>query len=535
MLQYFFGSPDVVDIEPYVDVEKGGEVTLSDLQAFVDDIRNRTFEKKTPLFAYNHKVSPDELFTLEPKEDGSLDILAIHNSLEPTRNPSLEDKEKLSGLILALYAVKNRSLSVPPWAFQQLNPDIQRIITVPYGFKLISFKAFHESFVERVRLPPTLWQIGNNAFEKCGKLKTVELPDSLMEIGQSAFKECASLEKVTLLPNRAPKLKSIQTKTFEDCGALISVQLPAGLWAIQMDAFKNCKKLEAVELPTTLKNLYERAFSDSGLKSIILPESIQEIKHQVFLRCNSLERAAGTHVKKIEVQAFMFCFNLQKVNFPMVEKIGSHAFDGCKALKETGMMPKLKEIGPHAFYNTGFEKLELANDVETIMSNAFESCEKMTYVKLPLKLTKVYSETFLNCTALRVVDAGDTEIHAISREAFKGCISLKTVTFPKFLREIESGAFQGCSSLKTIQLPKSLKRIGKQAFESCTSLKEVTIPGGSLRYVTIEATAFRSTPYNENPRKDTTLLGTPPRITRSLASATVVILILLWYAQYRKK
>ena len=54
--------------------------------------------------------------------------------------------------------------------------------------------------------------------------------------------------------------------------------------------FENCEKLEVVEIPTTLENIKNYAFSGcKALKIINLPEGLKTIESEAFKDCKSLE------------------------------------------------------------------------------------------------------------------------------------------------------------------------------------------------------------------------------------------------------
>ena len=63
--------------------------------------------------------------------------------------------------------------------------------------------------------------------------------------------------------------------------------------------------------------------------------------------------------------------------------------------------------------------------------------------------------------------------------SFANCYSLEEVDFP-ILTSLERYAFEGCSSLKKITLPNTLSQINVSSFAGCTSLEEIVIPAGSI-------------------------------------------------------
>ncbi len=73
-------------------------------------------------------------------------------------------------------------------------------------------------------------------------------------------------------------------------------------------------------------------------------------------------------------------------------------------------------------------------------------------------------------------DGDEYPVVGISREAFKNCTSLTTITFPNSLQQIGGSAFEGCSNLTSVEIPNTVTRISESAFVNCTSLESVTLP-----------------------------------------------------------
>ncbi|MBD5438124.1 MAG: leucine-rich repeat protein [Treponema sp.] len=69
---------------------------------------------------------------------------------------------------------------------------------------------------------------------------------------------------------------------------------------------------------------------------------------------------------------------------------------------------------------------------------------------------------------------GVTEIES---EAFKRCISLKSIRIPDGVTSIGNQAFSDCTSLSSVTLPVSVTQIKYKAFGDCTSLKTVYYAG----------------------------------------------------------
>lgn len=78
------------------------------------------------------------------------------------------------------------------------------------------------------------------------------------------------------------------------------------------------------------------------------------------------------------------------------------------------------------------------------------------------------------------------EIRVIEDEAFADCNNLTSVTFHpndnKPVWEIKGNAFRGCVSLKSITIPASVSKIETSAFQGCTNLESIVVEEGNSTY-----------------------------------------------------
>ncbi len=73
-------------------------------------------------------------------------------------------------------------------------------------------------------------------------------------------------------------------------------------------------------------------------------------------------------------------------------------------------------------------------------------------------------------------DGRKLEVHAIGKEAFRGCKVLTSIVIPPSVTCIDDNAFFGCPKLASISIPNGVTKIGDNAFFFCPSLVSVTIP-----------------------------------------------------------
>jgi hypothetical protein len=79
--------------------------------------------------------------------------------------------------------------------------------------------------LEKVELPVTLTQIGDDAFGKCASLKSMVLPNAVAELGSSSFSGCSSLSEIEL----SNSLKTIGRGAFEGCALLTTIRSNAAV------------------------------------------------------------------------------------------------------------------------------------------------------------------------------------------------------------------------------------------------------------------------------------------------------------------
>lgn len=129
--------------------------------------------------------------------------------------------------------------------------------------------------------------IGEYAFSGCGKLKEALLPKNLQYIYEGAFMQSA-LESISF----SEGLLNIWSRAFYDCTNLKSVSFTTyDLSEIGVEAFMNTTSLEVLSLPySDCLYIYERAFSNSGIKELSIPYCIDTDLwyNEIFKDCPNL-------------------------------------------------------------------------------------------------------------------------------------------------------------------------------------------------------------------------------------------------------
>lgn len=71
----------------------------------------------------------------------------------------------------------------------------------------------------------------------------------------------------------------------------------------------------------------------------------------------------------------------------------------------------------------------------------------------------------------------DNILYGIKDGIFESKYSMKELTVPTGVKEIDKYAFVGCENLEVVELPDTLESIGELSFLSCRKLEYIKIPG----------------------------------------------------------
>lgn len=177
-----------------------------------------------------------------------------------------------------------------------------------------------------------------------------------------------------------------------------------------------------------------------------------------------------THIRG----AFKDCSGLISVEIPnSVQEIGQNAFSGCKNLTSITIPENVEEIGNNAFAGCkSLTSIEIPEKVEEIGDNAFAGCKNLTYVELPENVKKINSFTFAGCENLDSVEIPEV-VEEIGPFAFAGCENLYSIEIPDSVKKIGDNAFTECKELYSVVIPSDIEEIGDNIFKNCSKLTEV--------------------------------------------------------------
>ncbi|MHC1684381.1 MAG: leucine-rich repeat protein [Clostridiaceae bacterium] len=397
-------------------------------------------------------------------------------------------------------------------------------VIIPDGVTIIGFAAFTEtSSLQSIKIPSSVTTIGGCAFFRSG-IKNITIPQGVKNIEIKAFGS-SSLRSITI----SDSVTSIADYAFENCVSLSSVTIPEGVKEIGDCAFSHCSSLTSITIPRSINNLSSFLFSNSGLRSITIPDSITYIQHGVFSSCNNLKSMTiPDSVTKMDYGTFNGYNGIVYVNSERVKQLAlDSGLEASRIILNGTNSIKVKSIELDKKNLTIVKGQTIALTANVLPDNAVN--KEVNWSSGDINVATVdkngsitgikQGETIITCiakdgsgikatcivTVTDIIDELDfgfdvvtgtitsysgpdgvlvipgaiqgVTVKHIGKRAFSNC-SNSQITIPSSVTSIEDYAFLNCKKLTEIKIPRSVTVIENRAFMSCTNLKEIIIPEG---------------------------------------------------------
>ena len=377
--------------------------------------------------------------------------------------------------------------------------------------------------IERVVfLGNNIKSVGSLAFNRCNNLESVDFSEGITSFDPHTFAYCPKLKSISF-PSTAVSIGKTRDGRFisiaRNCPALESITVAEGNPVYRVES--GCLIERATNtlllgtknavIPSSVTKIANSAFIGSGIESVNIHANIESIGHSAFSGCKSLTELTFENGKLTVIGASLYTI-----------------FGGCTSLERVVLPENLTAIQGYAFQScTALKEVVFGNNMQTISGYAFDNCNNLTVCNIPASVTSISPTAFSAATiAAMTIDADNpvyfkdnnciieretnkliagadyavipdyvtfigsyafekrnfesitipANVTGIGAYAFRGCASLKTVTFEgeSKLEAIGEHAFDNCTSLASIMLPLGLRAIGSSAFYQCSALTSVT-------------------------------------------------------------
>ncbi len=197
-------------------------------------------------------------------------------------------------------------------------------------------------------------RVGNNAFLNCRNLRNLYLPDSVTTIEDTILAGCKRLEALT-----------VPFIGYTDADQNSEKSVLGGFFGWDENAmdgtiqYYDGTEYKNYLIPDTLKTVFV-------LCQINVPQG-------AFYNCDFIENVSIIKGRTLGDQAFQRCRNLKSVRLPDdMEEIGYQAFGNCEKLETVNLPGSTRKIGDGAFYGCALlDRIAVPETVDEIASNAF--------------------------------------------------------------------------------------------------------------------------------------------------------------------
>lgn len=341
-----------------------------------------------------------------------------------------------------------------------------------------------------VTIPEGVTKINSLAFQACKDVTSVDLND-VTEIGDNAFSGCTGLTTFD-----TGKVSELNKGILSGCTGLTKIILGENISIDNIDgeAFKGCDSLTAFDVDASNETLTAR---DGVLYNKSTDASVNMdtlIKWPIAKPLTDLPRSGDIpNLKTIGISAFQNC-TFDKIIVPdYITLIKKYAFKGCENLKEIELGKSVAEIEGEIISDTKVETVTIGETLTPlgISAQSLVGCRSLKDIKVDSNNTSMESDNGILVTKgktaiLRCPQAYEFDNHkyevasnykVLYNYAFKDCLNLHEITFPKELTAINEMAFAGDTNLTTICCSTGtyITNIASNAFSGCVNAENLKI------------------------------------------------------------
>ena len=274
--------------------------------------------------------------------------------------------------------------------------------------------------LEHMELPPNLRVIGDYCFALCESLRELKIPSSVVSLGESFIVGCESLYCIELLSPQPPRVSEAAI----DLYYLSWIFVPEGSVQTYRDDESWNAYSGRIYTRREVEDSPEIAFADPEVKEVCvrnwdcdgngeLSQLEASIVERLGRRFNQNVQITSfdelrffTGLTLLENQSFFGCKALRSIILPdHIEELPSNAFSGCSSLQSVHLPSVLLSIGNSAFSNCeSLETLELPEPLVTIGANAFYNCSRLRQITVPEHVESIGRYAFRDDSALEDIE-----------------------------------------------------------------------------------------------------------------------------------
>lgn len=260
-------------------------------------------------------------------------------------------------------------------------------------------------YVKSIVIGDGITKIDNQEFSGYESVTSVSIADSVKEICYDSFRYCSSLKKIKLPKN----LEIIGPDAFNNCTSLEEITIPASVYFIDRVPFRGSENIKSYNVDSSNKNftsvngvLYNkqkttivRYPSSSTATEFTIGKDVKEIYNGAFEGSKNIKKfkVEKGNTNFVTVNGVLYSKALTRlIAYPpadssvtefavpqSVTSIDLGAFSQSKYLKKVYILPEIKGIKMHTFYNcSNLEEVYFSKTINYVSENAFDKCNVKT-------------------------------------------------------------------------------------------------------------------------------------------------------------
>lgn len=210
------------------------------------------------------------------------------------------------------------------------------------------------------------------------------------------------------------------------------------------------------------------------IKSIVIPEAVEEIEFGALQPCTSLEEITIPYAGKSESTEAETHFG-----YIFGAKDHSENADFVPTTLSTITINGCEKINYAAFYGcTNIKNLTIAESVTTIDFNAFQGCNNIESLTLPFignkkdvlensNLGHIFGSATNNSSVPKTLKSLTLTSSSFIGESALAYTHIESIKIPDTVTSIYKSAFESCRELKSIVIPITVASVGSLAFNMC--------------------------------------------------------------------
>ncbi|MDE7312614.1 MAG: leucine-rich repeat protein [Eubacterium sp.] len=378
---------------------------------------------------------------------------------------------------------------------------------------------FYENYstIDQVIISDGVSSIANGAFSNALFVRKVEIPDSVSNISEGAFYNCRTMETIDVSTGNSNYMSQNGVLYTKDQSKLLNCPpighsgvftIPSSVNRIGNWAFGWCEALVQIVIPEQVTQIGSAAFVGcTGITELSIPHSVEQIGINFIRDCSNLEkiRVDGKNLHFVIDHGVLYNINKTKilgcpakgktgtyVILPSVQEIESGAFAGCSSLKELYIPVSVSSIGNQAFMEcTQLQNVYYAGTQEQWNQIGIDGNQILKRVNMHYEVASEpegdYEYNILEDGSVEVTEYLGSDrivempaqidgkrVTSIGQNAFSQ-MGIQEIIISENVTSIGSAAFEGCEVLQKVTIPDSVTSIKSGAF-AWSGLQEINIP-----------------------------------------------------------